>query len=39
MPQAALIFDGAALLLAAAHGNADCEVLAFSNHLLRRTVR
>lgn len=35
MPHAALIFYGAALLLAAARGNADCEVPAFSNHLLR----
>lgn len=37
MPHAALIFYGAALLLAAARGYAGCEVLAFSNHLLRRS--
>ena len=35
-PHPALIFYGAALLLAAARGYAGCEVLAFSNALRRR---
>ena len=33
---AALVFYGASMLLAAARGYAGCEVLAFSNWLLRR---
>lgn len=36
MPHVALIFYGAAMLLAAARGYAGCELLAVSNHLLRR---
>lgn len=36
MPHAALIFYGTAMLLAAVRGYAGCELLAFSNHLLRR---
>ena len=39
MPQAALMSYGAARLLATARDNANREVLAFSNHLLRRTAR
>lgn len=35
-PPTALVFYGAALLLAAARGYAGCELLAFSNAVLRR---